>query len=77
MLMLDEGLARVCTHLDLATLRFTATQRNRQLASANLADESERTELGNFFWQLLPALPAPHHNRALAAAAISWTSPTT
>jgi GntR family transcriptional regulator / MocR family aminotransferase len=59
MLMLDEGLARVNTHLDLETLRLTAMQGNQHLASANLADESDPTEIEKFFWQLLPALPGP------------------
>jgi GntR family transcriptional regulator/MocR family aminotransferase len=59
MLMLDEGLARVNTWVDVETLRFTAMQGNRQVATANLADESNRGELEKFFWQLLPTLPAP------------------
>jgi GntR family transcriptional regulator / MocR family aminotransferase len=58
MLMLDEGLARVTTQLDVETLHFTAMQGNRQVAAGNLADGSERTELEKFFWQLLPTLPA-------------------
>jgi GntR family transcriptional regulator / MocR family aminotransferase len=59
MLMLDEGLARVTTHLDVETLRFTAMQGNRPVATANLADGADRTQLENFFWQLLPTLPGP------------------
>jgi GntR family transcriptional regulator/MocR family aminotransferase len=59
MLMLDEGLARVSTQLDVETLQFTATLGNRQVAKANLASEADRASLGDFFWQLLPALPAP------------------
>src|SRR5580704_2450429 len=59
MLMLDAGLARVRTHLDVETLRFTATQGGRSIAEASLADESDRAALEKFFWQLLPALPAP------------------
>jgi GntR family transcriptional regulator/MocR family aminotransferase len=57
--MLDEGLARVTTQVDVETLRFTAMQGDRQVATANLADESDRTELEKFFWHLLPTLPAP------------------
>jgi GntR family transcriptional regulator / MocR family aminotransferase len=67
MLMLDEGLARVTTHLDVETLHFTAMQGNRQMATANLADGADRTPLENFFWQLLPTLPGPPtlvHSRA-------------
>jgi GntR family transcriptional regulator/MocR family aminotransferase len=59
MLMLDEGLAHVTTQVDVETLRFTAMQGNRQVATANLADEADRTELEKFFWQLLPTLAAP------------------
>jgi GntR family transcriptional regulator / MocR family aminotransferase len=59
MLMLDEGLAHVTTRVDVETLQFTATQGNRQVATANLADESNRSDLEKFFWQLLPTLPAP------------------
>jgi GntR family transcriptional regulator / MocR family aminotransferase len=67
MLMLDEGLARVTTHLDVETLHFTAMQGNRQVAMANLAGGAGRTQLENFFWQLLPTLPGPPtlvHSRA-------------
>ena len=59
MLMLDAGLARVRTQVDVETLRFTASQGGRQVADASLADEAGRAELEKFFWQLLPALPAP------------------
>ena len=59
MLMLDEGLARVSTHVDCETLEFTATRGNQQLAKASLADEAARAELEAFFWQLLPTLAAP------------------
>lgn len=59
MLMLDEGLARVNTSLDLDTLRLTVKEGNREVASAQLADAAERTQIESFFWQLLPGLPAP------------------
>jgi len=59
MLMLDEGLARVQTSLDLDSLRLTVAQGSQQVASARLSDEADRAEIANFFWQLLPALPAP------------------
>ncbi len=59
MLMLDEGLARVSTYLDVDTLRFAAARGNQQVATANLSDEAARAELEAFFWQLLPTLPAP------------------
>ena len=59
MLMLDEGLARVHTGVDLEALRFTAMQGERCVMSANLTDEADRAELEKFFWKLLPTLPAP------------------
>jgi len=59
MLMLDEGLARVQTSLDLDSLRLTVAQGDRQVASARLSEEADRAEIGTFLWQLLPALPAP------------------
>jgi GntR family transcriptional regulator/MocR family aminotransferase len=59
MLMLDEGLARVNTTLDLDSLRLDVKQGNHQVASGRLTDEADRGELEQFFWQLLPALPAP------------------
>jgi len=58
MLMLDENLARVNTSLDLDSMRLTIKLGNQQLASAQLADAEEREKIENFFWQLLPALPA-------------------
>ncbi len=58
MLMLDENLARVSTSLDLDSLRLTVKQGNLQVASAQLADAEDRAKVENFFWQLLPTLPA-------------------
>ena len=58
MLMLDENLARVSTALDLDSLRLTVKQGNQQVASAQLADAEDRAHIENFFWQLLPTLPA-------------------
>lgn len=58
MLMLDENLARVNTYLDLETLRLTVKQGNQQVAAAQLGDAEDRAKIENFFWQLLPALPA-------------------
>jgi GntR family transcriptional regulator/MocR family aminotransferase len=59
MLMLDENLARVDTWLDLDSLRLTVRQGNQQVAAAQLSDEEDRSKIENFFWQLLPTLPAP------------------
>jgi GntR family transcriptional regulator / MocR family aminotransferase len=58
MLMLDENLARVNTSLDLDSLWLTVRQGNQQVASVQLADAEDRAKIENFFWQLLPALPA-------------------
>jgi GntR family transcriptional regulator/MocR family aminotransferase len=79
MLMLDENLARVNTCLDLETLLLTVKQGNQQAMAAQLADETDRTRVENFFWQLLPNLrAAPTLVRSSARpAATSWTSPTT
>jgi hypothetical protein len=57
--MLEEGLARVRTNLDLDALWFTATEGNHLVAEGSLADEADRGELEKFFWRLLPTLPAP------------------
>jgi GntR family transcriptional regulator/MocR family aminotransferase len=59
MLMLDEGLARVNTSLDLDSLVLTVNEGNREVASAQLKDAAEREKIEAFFWQLLPTLPAP------------------
>ena len=59
MLMLDENLARVNTSLDIDSLRLTVKEGHQQVASVQLADEADRAKIENFFWQLLPALPAP------------------
>lgn len=59
MLMLDEGLARVNTELDLDSLRLNIKQGNREVAAGRLTDETDRERLEQFFWQLLPALPSP------------------
>ena len=56
MLMLDEALARVRTHLDVETLDFTIQQGNHLLLAANLACEKGRNEVEQFYHQLVPAL---------------------
>lgn len=56
MLMLDEALAEVSTHLDVETLDFTIRQGSRQLLAVNLASEKGRTEVETFFQQLVPSL---------------------
>jgi GntR family transcriptional regulator / MocR family aminotransferase len=59
MLMLDEGLASVNTHLDVDTLEFTVTQGNQHVLTANLADERQCAGIEEFFHRLAPTLPAP------------------
>ncbi|HUN99841.1 MAG TPA: aminotransferase class I/II-fold pyridoxal phosphate-dependent enzyme, partial [Bradyrhizobium sp.] len=59
MLMLDENLAKVATSLDLETMLLTVTEGNREVASADLSDQADRSELESLFWRLLPTLPAP------------------
>ncbi|HEV8027677.1 MAG TPA: aminotransferase class I/II-fold pyridoxal phosphate-dependent enzyme [Stellaceae bacterium] len=59
MLMLDEALARVQTHLDVETLAFTVSQDNRQLLRADLGDPASVAELEAFFHRLVPTLRAP------------------
>ncbi len=58
MLMLDENLAQVNTHLDLDTLRLSVKEGNREVAAAQLADAQDRAKIENFFWQLVPTLRA-------------------
>jgi GntR family transcriptional regulator / MocR family aminotransferase len=56
MLMLDEALARVRTHLDVDTLDFTVQQGNQQLLAVNLASERGRNEVEAFYHHLVPSL---------------------
>jgi GntR family transcriptional regulator/MocR family aminotransferase len=59
MLMLEENLARVSTHLDTDSLLLTVKQGNQQVISAQLADETDRAKLESFLWQLVPTLRGP------------------
>jgi GntR family transcriptional regulator / MocR family aminotransferase len=56
MLMLDEALARVQTHLDVETLAFTASEGNRQVFSADLSDRGAAAEVEAFVHRLVPNL---------------------
>jgi GntR family transcriptional regulator/MocR family aminotransferase len=58
MLMLEENLARVNTSLDVDSLLLTVKQGNQQVVAAQLGDETDRSKIENFFWQLLPTLRA-------------------
>ncbi len=59
MLMLDEGLARVQTHLDPATEVLTVQERGRQVLAADLADDAARRRIEALFHGLAPSLRAP------------------
>jgi GntR family transcriptional regulator / MocR family aminotransferase len=58
MLMLDEGLASVRTHLDEKTLLLTVLDSKRPVLSADLADAAARARVEAFFHSLAPTLPA-------------------
>jgi GntR family transcriptional regulator/MocR family aminotransferase len=59
MLMLEEALARVQTHLDVESLLLTIRQDNRELVVADLGDEQARARVEEFFWQLVPSFRGP------------------
>jgi len=56
MLMLDEALARVRTHLDIDSLDFAIMQGNQQLIATNLGRDQGRAEVEEFFHQLVPTV---------------------
>ena len=58
MLMLDEALAQVKTHLDVDTLQFTISQGNREILAANLDDENDCAKIEEYFHRLVPTLRA-------------------
>ncbi len=58
MLMLEEVLAQVKTHLDVDTMQFTITQGNRQILVANLDDEGDCAKVEEYFHRLVPTLRA-------------------
>jgi len=59
MLMLDDGLAELKTHLDVETQRLTVMQGNAQLLEANLDDERDWPAIETFFRNRVPALREP------------------
>jgi GntR family transcriptional regulator/MocR family aminotransferase len=59
MLMLDEGLARVRTHLDAETLLLTVHDGDRTTLRADLREASDRARVEKFFHRLAPSLAAP------------------
>jgi GntR family transcriptional regulator/MocR family aminotransferase len=58
MLMLDEVLAQVRTHLDVESMQFTVTQGNREILAANLDDEGDCAKVEEYFHRLVPTLRA-------------------
>jgi GntR family transcriptional regulator/MocR family aminotransferase len=59
MLMLDEALARVQTHLDVENLAFTASEGDKPIFTADLGDPAATPALEQFFHDLVPNLAAP------------------
>jgi GntR family transcriptional regulator/MocR family aminotransferase len=59
MLMLEEALAKVQTHLDSETLQFDIRAGNRTILSVNLNEADARGTVEDYFHQLVPTLPAP------------------
>ncbi len=59
MLMLDDGLAELKTHLDVETRRLTVMQGNVQVLAANLDDERDWPAIEAFFHAHVPALREP------------------
>jgi GntR family transcriptional regulator/MocR family aminotransferase len=56
MLMLDDALARVQTHLDLQTLRLDITRDGKPVLGADLATPSGRDAVEAYFGELVPRL---------------------
>ncbi len=59
MLMLEEALAKVQTHLDPDTLQFEVRSGNQTILSVNLHEPDSKATVENYFHQLVPTLPAP------------------
>jgi GntR family transcriptional regulator/MocR family aminotransferase len=59
MLMLEEQLAQVRTHLDIETMRLTIAGNGEQLLEADLDSETDRAEVERFFQRLVSKLPVP------------------
>ncbi len=65
MLMLEEALARVRTHLDVETFDFTVNEGNNQVLAANLCSAQGRADVEEFYRSLVPTLKgAPRLVRA-------------
>jgi GntR family transcriptional regulator/MocR family aminotransferase len=59
MLMLEEALAKVKTHLDPETLQFDIRAGNQTILTVNLNEAGAQTAIEDYFHQLVPTLPAP------------------
>jgi len=59
MLMLEEALAKVQTHLDPGTLQFDIRAGNQTILSVNLDEADAKRAVEEYFHQLVPTLPAP------------------
>ncbi len=59
MLMLEEQLAQVQTHLDIDTLRLTVAAKGEELLAADLDSEADRAEVERFFQRLVAKLAVP------------------
>jgi GntR family transcriptional regulator / MocR family aminotransferase len=59
MLMLEEALAKVKTHLDPDTLQFDVRSGNQTILSINLNEDGAKNVIEEYFHQLVPSLPAP------------------
>ena len=59
MLMLEEALAKVQTHLDPETLQFEVRAGNRTILSVKLTEPDAKAAVEEYFHQLVPTLPAP------------------
>jgi GntR family transcriptional regulator/MocR family aminotransferase len=59
MLMLEEALAKVRTHLDPETLQFEISTGNETILSVNLSEADARSAVEEYFHRLVRTLPAP------------------
>ncbi|MFT4117520.1 aminotransferase class I/II-fold pyridoxal phosphate-dependent enzyme [Bradyrhizobium sp.] len=59
MLMLEEALAKVKTHLDPETLQFEIRAGNQTILVVNLNESGAKARIEDYFHQLVPTLPAP------------------
>jgi MOSC domain len=58
MLMLEEALAQVKTHLDVESMQFIITQGNREILTAHLDNEGDCARVEEYFHRLVPTLRA-------------------